>query len=170
MKPLKKNKTNLALNTQVKIIKSLNRFLAFCFTKGWMQGLPKCEGYDREDTETVTADDIFREEEIPLIRNALRQIRPISEEFFVVLLNSSLRENEGLGLSLDFITEGRLDGPRTSRIHDYLKKYDLDDYYGYICLESQPAKRSIRIAEELTDRFGITWNLGSVPRKPFEML
>jgi hypothetical protein len=168
VKPLKANKKNLMLNTQAKVINALNAFLRFAHSKSWIETLRKCASYKREETLTVTVDDLFREEEGPSIRRALRDIRPISEEFFVVLVGTPLRENEGLGLCADFISEGRIEGAKSSKIHNSLEKYGLGEYHGYICLESQPARDSICISESWTDRHGKKWEINSVPRKPLK--
>lgn len=167
-KPLKYQRSHLALNTQIMIIKSLNRFLAFCVSKGWVERTYKCSTYNREDTITVTAKDLFKEKEVPLIYSALKEIREDSADLFIILIKSGLRINEVLGLCPPFIYQGQLDGKKTSLIHNRLKQYGLEHYHGYICLENQPAKKSIRIDETWTDRFGITWQRNSVPRKPLK--
>lgn len=169
IKPLKQRKKSLALNTQIKIIKSLNRFLHFCFSKGWIEQQPKCPAYSREETITVTADDTFKDEEVPLICKALNEIRPISRDYFIFLLNTGLRENEGLGISFDWVLGEKIDGQKSGKIHDALCKYDLGKYHGYICLESQPALASIRISDSWTDRHGKRWTSGSIPHKPLKL-
>lgn len=168
VKPLKYKKTTLALNTQIKIIKSLNRFLHFCSSKGWIDQLPKCPTYSRAETITVSADDIFSADETKLIRTQLEKICLDSADFFTLLLNTGLRENEAFGLSIDSIFEGFIEGPRASKIHSALDKQQLGNYLGYVLLESQPACKRIRIDKPLTDRFGKSWPSHSVPRKPLK--
>lgn len=86
----------------------------------------------------------------------------------MVLHGTGLRINEGLGLCLDFVTEGKIDGPKSIVIHEKLHSYGLGQYHGYICLESQPALPSIRASERWTDRHGVSWRVGSVPRRPLK--
>jgi integrase len=167
-KPLKYRRDHLALNTQIKIIKALNRFLAFCVSKGWIEQIHKCSSYNREDTVTVNADDLFQDHETPLIYSTLKNIRPISADLFIILIRSGLRINGALGLCSSFLYQGQLDGKKTSVIHKRLRQYGLEKYHGYICLENQPAQRSIRIDENWIDRFGTKWQCGSVPRKPLK--
>ncbi len=166
--PLKYRKQHLSLNTQVKVIKALNRFMDFCFSKGWILQSPKCPNHKRGDTLVVTADDLIRPEEIFAIRDKLREIRPKSADLFMVLANSGMRINEAIGLSYKFVTEGKIDGPSSVTIHNALERYGLDEYRGYICLESQPARSCARTRAAWIDRFRKTWPKGSVPRKPLK--
>ena len=93
-KPLKYSIDHLALNTQIKVIKALNRFLAFCLSKGWVEQAHKCPSYNREDTVTVTADDLFEENEVSRIYAALKEIRgSVSADLFIVLMRTGLRIN-----------------------------------------------------------------------------
>jgi integrase len=169
IKPMKARKEHLKINTQAKIINSLNAFLKFAHTKGWVDVLHKCPSYKREETLTVTVDDLFREEEIQPIYHALLKIRATSADLFLVLSHSPLRINEALGLCIDFLSEGNIEGAKSSKIHYGLEKYSLGNYHGFICLENQPAKDCIRITEPWTDRFNYKWETNSVPRKPLKL-
>ena len=169
IKPMKARKENLKINTQAKIINSLNAFLKFAHSKRWVEILHKCPSYKREDTLTVTVDDLFREDEIEPIYQVLQKIRPTSADLFLILANTPLRINEALGLCADFLTEGKIEGSKSSKIHHGLEKCGLDNYHGFICLESQPAKKCIRISEQCEDRFKNNWEINSVPRKPLKL-
>ncbi len=114
---------------------------------------------------------IFRvneDHEIVPIYAALSEIRPVSSDLFIVLVRSGLRINEALGLCGTFIFQGDLDGKKSQLIHKRLTQYELGNYHGYICLESQPAISSMHISEKWIDRFEKTWIPGSVPRKPLK--
>lgn len=140
-RPLKHGKSNLSANTQQKVIKSLNRFLAFAFQKRWIDQPIVCSGYSREQTLVVTADDIFRDEERLLIYQTLKEIRPVSADFFWLLLHTGLRENEALGLCREFVFQGQMDGAASSLVHRALVRFDMGAYHGYLAVDSQPAGR-----------------------------
>lgn len=166
-KPLKWQKKNLALNTQNRIIKALNVFLNMVGKKVG-QEFPKCPTHNREELNQVTADDIFSQEEIKNLQFALKGIRPDSYDLFTVLVNTALRTNEVLGMCLPFVMKGHLSGSSSGKLHEQLQKYNLGDYFGYICLESQPILDSIRTSEDFTDSKTQKWKKGSVPRKPLK--
>lgn len=170
VKPFGNQKSNLSRNTQLKVITALNRFLYLAFTRKWggIDRIYKCEGYDRDSTLVVSAEDLFREDEIELICRKLKSVRPVSEEFFRVLLGTGLRENEAFGLCPNFLTKGVIAGSNSKKLHRKLEVYGMDKYYGYICLESQPAVGAITLNKGWTDRFGKHWSIGSVPRKPLK--
>jgi integrase len=144
VKPLKYNKDSLSLNTQQKVIKALNRFLDYSFRLGWIDYLHKCPGYPRDATSIVTIDDTFRCEEIIEIYDALLKVRPTSADLFWVSLHTGLRVNEAIGLAMDFVIQGPMDGAASSHVHNALLKYNLDNYYGYIALDSQPVKGAVK--------------------------
>lgn len=54
-------------------------------------------------------------------------------------------------------------------LHNQLAVCGLENYHGYICLESQPALPGLRTEKRFKDRFGVTWDNGSVPRKPLKL-
>jgi integrase len=167
VKPLKYTKENLAINTQNKIIKALNLFLAFlCETHPELGRFEKCSVYPKHMCNKATADDILEEHEIPVLYQALMDIRSQSAYLFLILVRTGMRINEALGLCLAFVLPGEISGKKSKRYHDLLQKYGLL-YFGYICLESQPSQNSIRTEREFTDRFGV-WSKGSVPRKPLK--
>lgn len=168
VKPLKWNRDRLSLNTQNKIIKALNVFLEMVSREN-DKPLKKCPQYSRSQTAQVTASDILEEDEIKEIKKALMDIRQDSHDFFTVLVNTGLRENEAIGMCLSFIFEGNFEGKKLEKIHNQLKVCGLGKYYGYICLESQPALTEIRTPKRFKDRFERTWNAGSVPRKPLKL-
>ncbi len=156
VKPLKYNKKVLSLNTQQKVIKALNRFLDFAYQKNWIDHPRKCVGFSRDETSVVTADDIFREDEIETIYQALQTVRPASADLFWVSIHTGLRANEAIGLCLDFILQGEIDGAASRHVHDALTMHGLGNYHGYIALESQPVKGSVKRT------------VGAVERKPLK--
>lgn len=118
----------------------------------------------------VSALDILEEDEIKKIQDALLDIRKESHDLFTVLARTGMRENEALGLCMAFITEGHFKGKSLTKLHDQISLYKkLGNYHGYICLESQPALGSIRADKKIKDRFGQTWDVGTVPRKPLKL-
>jgi integrase len=167
VKPLKYSKDSLSLNTQNRVIKSLNVFLKMVGQQTG-QVFPKCPVYPRDEVTQITIDDIYDEADIEAIKRELKNIRKDSYDFFVILANTALRENECLGLCLAFLTDGKIEGTKSSKIHEQLTKYGLGDYHGYICLESQPAVAKLRTQVPFEDRFKIKWSVGSVPRKPLK--
>lgn len=167
VKPLKWNRDKLALNTQNRIIKALNMFLEMV-GKDLEKKFPKCPQHSFDDLPRVSAEDILSETEIKSVLASLKSESQISYEFFIVLLRSGLRINEALGLNPAFVFEGHIDGAKSKKIHETLKRYDKHDYHGYICLESQPVFNCPRIEKAFKDRFGTTWQAGSVPRKPLK--
>lgn len=169
VKPLKWNKDNLSLNTQNKIIKSLNRFLDMV-GKANQKQIEKCPQYSRSELTRVSAKDILNDDEIEKIQNELKQMRPASYNLFTVLVRTGMRENEALGLCLAFVVEGKLQGKKSQKMHELLEQTELGgDYHGYIVLESQPACKPFRIDKPFKDRFGETWKTNSVPRKPLKL-
>jgi hypothetical protein len=141
---LKGKKETLAINTQNKVIKSLNLFLSFYGDENPTEHqIKKCSTYPRNMCRQSTADDILEDHEIEPIFTALKSIRPISADLFYVLTKTGMRISEALGLCVHFITEGAMNGTKISSYHKLISKYDLT-YHGYICLESQPKLRSIR--------------------------
>lgn len=168
MKPLKWSRASLSLNTQNKVIKALNVFLEMVSRANDINP-KKCPQYTRAELTQVSATDILDEDEIKKIQDALMDIRKESHDLFTVLARSGMRENEGLGLCVAFLFEGKIKGSKLDKLHKQLAMYDLEDYYGYICLESQPALDRIRTEKKIKDRFGHTWDAGSVPRKPLKL-
>ena len=169
VKPLKWSRDHLSLNTQNKVIKALNVFLQMVGREN-DEPIRKCPQYKRSEMVQVTAFDILEEHEIKKIQRALLDIRKESHDLFTVLARTGLRENEALGLCLSFITEGHFKGNKLDKLHDQITMYKgLGDYYGYICLESQPVLDKVRTEKRYKDRFGKTWEAGSVPRKPLKL-
>ncbi len=167
-KPAKWNRETLSLNTQNRIIKALNVFLGMV-AKANDKNIPRCQHYKRDELNQITSLDILSEEEVMIISKELREISPLSCDFFIVLARTGMRENEALGLALSFLSEGNIQGAKLDKLHSHIKRYPFPEYYGYICLESQPQLKSIRTKEKFCDRLGTTWEVGSVPRKPLKL-
>jgi len=173
-KPLKVKKDRLAKNTQNKVIKAMNRFLAWAYQVNVLSELqPKCEVYPRDELPQVQPEDLFSKKrehnEVQLILDQLQQIRPASARLFRFLVNSGCRLNEGLGVCLPFVVEGEIDGEHSRRIHEKLRTYGMDKYYGYIVLMNQPELDSMRVDTEFKSPItGRTWEPGQVPRKPMK--
>jgi len=168
-KPLKHRKDRLAYNSMNKAIKALNSFLEFNAKGSGASKPPVCPVFPAEMCNTKTADDIFEQDEVPLVQSALREICPISADLFVLNARSGLRISELFGISFPTLRKGNLIGRHLEKIHDKLKMYGLESYYGYVCLESQVVLDSIRAKYPFTDANGKTWEVGSVPRKPLKM-
>lgn len=166
-KPFKWNKDRLAVNTQNRIIKAMNRFIEWNSQRLGVL-LLKCPVFDRDLQNKVTAKDVPDEDEIQIIQSLLKEIRYESYQLYTVIVRTGLRLNEALGLCTGFVIDGQLDGAKSKKIHNALIKYGLKDYFGYICLESQPALEPCRAVQPFTDRFKQKWSVGSVPRKPLK--
>ncbi len=167
VKPARWERKNLSLNTQNKVIRALNVFFEMVASRTG-KAVIKCPQYKRSELNQVTALDLFEPSEIAKIQDALMEISKDSHDLFTVLANTGMRENEALGLCVGFIFEGNIEGKKSGKIHEQLKLYKQDNYYGYICLESQPAVRELRISKAFKDRFGVNWRNGSVLRKPLK--
>lgn len=168
VKPAKWDRESLSLNTQNRIIKALNVFLGMV-AKANDKSFVRCPHYKRDELHQIAAPDILTEEEIRLVANELREISQLSHDYFIVISRTGLRENEALGLAFSFLTEGKIQGAKLDKLHAHIERYPFPEYYGYICLESQPQLKSIRTEVEFTDRFENTWEVGSVPRKPLKL-
>ena len=156
VRPLKSGHKTLAYNTMNRIIKATNKFIAFNSRKS-NAGFIKCKMFERKYLRKIGANDIPDKAESELIKAQLKEIRPLSYLLYTAILNTGLRINEALGVCPAFIFEGNLDGPKSKKIHTALTKYDLGEYKGYICLESQPALDCLRLPD------------GTVPRKPLKL-
>lgn len=169
VKPLKTSLTKLSLNTQNKAINAMNRFVEHLSKKQKCETVAPMDLHSRDRLPEVTIDELFQDNEIQIIYEALLEIRPVSAKLFITLVRTGLRINEALGLCLKFIYPGNIEGGKTSdKVHNNLIKCGLGNYYGYICLESQPATEEIRVSETFTDRNGIRWDTDSIPRKPLK--
>lgn len=168
VKPLKWNREKLSLNTQNKIIKALNVFLEKVGRDN-AEAILKCPQYKRSEMVQVSASDLLEPDEIKKIQSELLEIRKDSHDFFTLLANTGMRENEALGLCVGFIFEGKIKGKKLDKLHNQLAVCGLENYHGYICLESQPALPRLRTDKRFKDRFGVTWDTGSVPRKPLKL-
>jgi integrase len=156
VKPLKYKAGTLAINTQNKIIKSLNLFLSFYGDENPTEYLiKKCPVYPKSMCRQSTAEDVLDENEILIIWEALKIINPRSADFFYLLTKTGMRLHEGLGICVHFINPGPMEGNKIGNHHELITEYGLS-YEGYICLESQPSSRRLRDAS------------GHVPRKPLK--
>ena len=156
VKPLKGRKPKSAYNSVNKAIKALNRFLAVMIEQGRCKELAKYPVFPKYLCRKKTAEEYIESAELTAVHSALMEIRPESADLFLVLRQTALRENEALGLCVSFVKWGLINGTRGSKIHEALARYGLDQYYGFVCLESQPSVKSIR------DK------LDAVPRKPLK--
>lgn len=168
VKPLKWNKENLSLNTQNKVIKALNKFLEMVGKENDKQ-FTKCPQYKRHELPKVSAQELLTEEDIKQIQYQLKGISKDSHDMFTVLVRTGMRENEGAGIAQAFVFDGHIDGTKSKKIHRQIEVSELPDYFGYICLESQPDRSPARIVKPFKDRFGETWAEGTVPRKPLKL-
>lgn len=166
-KPSRWERKCLGLNTQNNIIKALNVFLGMVASENGKPIL-KCPQYKRSELNQVTALDLIEDHEIKKLQEALLEISKDSHDLFTLIAATGLRENEALGMCVGFIFEGNIKGKKLDKLHKQLEVYGLDDYFGYICLESQPALPSYRAKQTYKDRFGATWATGTVPRKPLK--
>ena len=143
VKPLTGSKPTLAKNTQNNIIKSLNRFLAVMALEGKCEEGKRCQFIPKHELYRKGAAAVIEPGEAEAIFGALSEIRPDSGELFQVLMKTGMRINESLGLCIPFIMSGKIDGKKADRMHEKLKPNGLSEYFGYICLESQPRNEGV---------------------------
>ena len=143
----------ISFSTMNNIINSLNTFTQSMARRGLIEPMDKCRPFaqsrlNKRCTESVM--DLFTQDKIYRL---LKQRSPLSGDFFMVSLNTGMRLNEILGLSLaDFFVHT----PDSESLMKALSPYQMAPL-GYISIDSQPARRiSIRAAD------------GTVPRKPLK--
>lgn len=155
VRPLKYQRKRLAFSTINKCITATNVFLNWASVSGLVERVPKCPVFPRHLLNSIGADDLVERHEIEEIYNALKMIRAVSADLYKTIAYTGLRINEAIGLSLAFLFEGQIGGIKARKIHKALGRHRLR-YHGFICLESQPALKSIRDKQ------------GRVPRKPLK--
>ena len=144
-KPITGKKDNLALNTQNRVINSFNKFMKLMKRKGRVDFPVHIEVYKESQADLITVDDLYTDQEIDKVFEDLSLHRPSSAKLFYLLAKTGMRENEGLGLCLKFICKGKIGGStRMDQMQRLLENYHLNQYQGYIVLESQPELTSIR--------------------------
>jgi len=155
VRPLKQKvgKNCLAYATRNSIIKSLNAFLRFMWRRREVEIESKCRYFSksliaRKSIESVIPDDHQR-----VIYEKLKDENVLAADMFWVALNTGLRLNELLGLSLADFFPGE---PTYKPLLLALKNLNLNAA-GYLLLESQPSSSVL-----LRDRSG------QVSRKPLK--
>lgn len=142
----------LAYSTKNGVIKCYNNFMKYMAEVEEMHedfALPiACFGQHLVNKRG--AEDVIKKDEYLRVREVLLASDPLVAAFFTIAWNTGMRFAEILGLPLEFIYQGDLDGPLGDEMR---KHYDI---YGYIVLESQ-------LKEDYIKRIG-----NEVERKPLK--
>ncbi len=97
-----------------------------------------------------------------LLNVSLDEIDSISASFFITLIRTGMRANEALGISLKDVHPGKLEGgERLDQTHSLLQHFGIDQYNGYVAINSQPKLKQMR--QDIKSE-----NASSVPRKPLK--
>ena len=136
-------------------IKALNTFMRHLNQKKILQNFFTCEKFPAHLLGERSLDDVILPEEMEIIYRALKEKGHLQEAiFYRMLFFTGMRFNEGLGISIADIFQGKLEHPSLKRI---LQQYKIN-HLGYMVLNSQPAhrNRAFRNAD------------GSIERKPLK--
>ena len=146
-------KTSIAYATMNNIINALNAFIEVMYRRRAIEHRHKCRHFAVHLLNQRDERSVIPSTTQDLIYSALRFRRELSADFFLISLNTGMRLNELLGLSLsDFICD-EIDSDFMRRA---LSPHDFK-VFGFISLESQPARREAPRNEK-----------GAVPRKPLK--
>lgn len=129
-----KGNGHLAYSTKNQCIKALNAFLKIMQRKNKIDRVTKCAQFARHLENSKSVEEVISDSDILRIFSELKTINESSAALFYILVNTGLRINEGLGLSLDSLVQGEIEN---KAFHAQLKNHGID-YVGYISLESQP--------------------------------
>lgn len=137
-------------------IRALNSFMKFMHFKRVLKEFYLCEQFPGYKVGRRSVDDIISNEEFNAIYNRLKA-KGYEQEATLYRLGyySAMRFNEMIGISLADVFDGRIENEGFGKI---LRDNELDDYIGYLVIDSQPAhaKGTIRGKD------------GTVPRKPLK--
>ncbi len=137
VRPLKQKigKKCLAYATRNSIIKSLNAFLRFMWRRREVEAEYKCRYFSKSLVARKSLESVIPEDQQKIIYEKLKSKNPMAAHMFWVALNTGLRLNELLGISLADFFPGE---PAYKPLLISLKNLDLTPL-GYILLESQPS-------------------------------
>jgi len=137
VRPLKQRvgKKCLAYATRNSIIKSLNAFLRFMWRRREVEAEYKCRYFSKSLIARKSMESVIPEDHQKIIYERLKSENPMAADMFWVALNTGLRLNELLGLSLADFFPGE---PSYKPLLMSLKNLSLAPI-GYLLLESQPS-------------------------------
>jgi len=152
---VKKSKKIIEYATKNHCIKTLNTFLSFLMRQNLVEqsNVYKVAAFAGSKVNRRDANSLISEEEFRVVHGLLKETNFLAATFFETAYWTGMRFSEIFGLSIDDIFMGKLD-------ENVLSTALIDhkiEYFGYIVLESQPAKK---IRDRLPD--------GSIKRKPLK--
>lgn len=139
----------IAYTTKNNILSSLNGFLKTMYRHHYTEYELKVRRFPESLANKRTADSVINPEMANMIHDALHFESKLAADFFWVILNTGMRLNEAIGLSLDDFHAESIESDFMQRA---LKPYNLNAL-AYIALESQPLHRTkIRNARGVVER------------------
>lgn len=149
----KSSERKLAYSTRNNIIKPLNAFLRFLWRRREVEGEYKCRYFSKSLIARKSLESVIPEDQQKVIYEKLKFENPLAADMLLVALNTGLRLNELLGLSLaDFYPGAPAYKPLAMALQNLGMKA-----LGYIVLESQPV-----------DPVVVRTDSGIVKRKPLK--
>lgn len=136
-KPAKGNKPRLALSTVNNIINTLNQFFEVSARYHLAEKAFHCRQFEKALLNRRGAEHVMSEEIAGLFVKCLKKRNMRSSDLFLVLLNTGLRVNEAMGLSL---SDFHLDIHKSDYIKKLLMPFELMPL-AYISVDSQPKNR-----------------------------
>lgn len=137
VRPLKQKvgEKRLSYATRNNIIKSLNAFLRFLWRRREVESEYKCRYYSKNLIARKSIESVIPDDQQKIIFERMQADNPLAAAMFWVALNTGLRLNELLGLSLADFFPGE---PAYKPLLISLKSLSLTPI-GYLLLESQPS-------------------------------
>jgi site-specific recombinase XerD len=152
---IKRSKRLISYATKNHCIKTLNTLLTFLMRQNLVEksNVYKMTAFPGSKINRRDASSLIPEEEFRMVHQLLKDRNPVAATFFETAYWTGMRFSEIFGLSIDDLFPGDLDDSVLSNalIHHQIP------YFGYIVLESQPAKK---IRDRMPD--------GSIQRKPLK--
>lgn len=148
----KTTSTHIAFATKNHCIKALNTFLETMFRRNKCSELKKCKMFSKSLLNKKSLTNVVPDSDSRAIHAALQGQSELAADLYLVLLNTGLRLNEAMGLSLGDL----LSGEPTDKIMQKILGRNEIICFGHLVLESQPSLVSIRNKN------------GEVPRKPLK--
>lgn len=133
-------------------IKTLNTFMRHLKRKNIIDKFFLCESFPEDKLNEKGIDDVIQDNEMETVYSELlRMGHKLEAIYFRFLFFTGFRFNEGLGVSIADIFQGKIEDKVMQR---QLEKEDMNDYHGYVVINSQPthATRGLRNAAKHIDR------------------
>lgn len=152
---IRRPRRQISYATKNHCIKTLNTFMTFLMRQNLVEksNVYKMTAFPGSKINRRDASALIPEDEFRVIHQLLKEKNPVAATFFETAFWTGMRFSEIFGLSIDDLFPGDLDESvlSTALVHHKIP------YFGYIVLESQPAKK---IRDRMPD--------GSIKRKPLK--